>query len=84
MWFGHGGDDGVFGVRGRMWFGHGGEFAEGEFQGQEARCWRHEEERGYWYFFTIAWPNWRGFRLEDRIETIDDGTTVTTIARVPL
>jgi amino acid transporter len=38
----------------------------------------------YWYVFAIAWPKWRGFRLEDRTETIDDGTTVTTIAHVPL
>ncbi|KAI5363082.1 Putative amino acid/polyamine transporter I [Septoria linicola] len=38
----------------------------------------------YWYIYTEVLPRWRGYKLEDRIETLDDGTTITAIAHVPL
>ncbi|KXT03392.1 hypothetical protein AC578_3942 [Pseudocercospora eumusae] len=38
----------------------------------------------YWYIYTIAWPRWRGHRLEDKTETLHDGTTITRIAHIPI
>ena len=38
----------------------------------------------YWYVYTEVLPKWRGYKLEDVTETLDDGTTITTIAHMPI
>ncbi|CAK1358050.1 unnamed protein product [Cercospora beticola] len=38
----------------------------------------------YWYLFAEVVPRWRGYKLEDRTESLDDGTTITTIAHVAI
>lgn len=37
----------------------------------------------YWYVWTIAIPKWKGYRLEEKSDVLDDGTTVTTLIHVP-
>ncbi|KAM3424601.1 hypothetical protein BST61_g6591 [Cercospora zeina] len=38
----------------------------------------------YWYMFAKLVPRLRGYKLEDRTENLDDGTTITTIAHIPI
>lgn len=38
----------------------------------------------YWYTSCVALPKWRGYKLEDRTEVLKDGTSITTIAHVPI
>jgi hypothetical protein len=37
----------------------------------------------YWYVWTIAIPKWKGYRLEEKTEVLDDGTSVTKLVHVP-
>lgn len=37
----------------------------------------------YWLFFAKLVPIWQGYRLEDRTDVLDDGTTITKVAHVP-
>lgn len=36
----------------------------------------------YWYLWTIAVPRWRGYRLEEEDEVLEDGTSVTKLVKV--
>ncbi|EJT71334.1 hypothetical protein GGTG_10593 [Gaeumannomyces tritici R3-111a-1] len=38
----------------------------------------------YWYLWTIFIPRWRGYRLEEKTETLADGLTVTKLVHVPV
>ncbi|KLU91639.1 hypothetical protein MAPG_10157 [Magnaporthiopsis poae ATCC 64411] len=38
----------------------------------------------YWYLWTILIPRWRGYRLEEKTETLADGMTITKLVHVPL
>ncbi|CZT20558.1 related to high affinity methionine permease [Ramularia collo-cygni] len=38
----------------------------------------------YWLVFAKILPKWRGYRLEDQLEVLDDGTTITKVAHVPI
>ncbi|KAF2216953.1 hypothetical protein CERZMDRAFT_108834 [Cercospora zeae-maydis SCOH1-5] len=38
----------------------------------------------YWYIFATVLPRWRGYKFEDKTDSLDDGTTITTIAHVPI
>lgn len=33
----------------------------------------------YWYIWTIAIPRWRGTKLEEETQVLEDGTTVTKL-----
>ncbi|KAF2866335.1 amino acid permease-domain-containing protein [Massariosphaeria phaeospora] len=37
----------------------------------------------YWYVWTRLIPKWKGYRLEEEISVLDDGTTVTKLVHVP-
>jgi hypothetical protein len=37
----------------------------------------------YWYVWTILLPRWKGYKLEEETRLLDDGTTVTTMIKVP-
>ena len=37
----------------------------------------------YWYVWTILLPRWKGYNLEEETRLLDDGTTVTTMIKVP-
>ena len=37
----------------------------------------------YWYVWTVALPKWKGYRLEEKEDVLDDGTTITTLVHVP-
>jgi hypothetical protein len=37
----------------------------------------------YWYIWTILLPKWKNYSLEEKEEVLEDGTTVTTLIRVP-
>ena len=37
----------------------------------------------YWYVWTVAIPKWKGYKLEERVEVLDDGTSVTKLVHVP-
>ncbi|QDS69552.1 hypothetical protein FKW77_007840 [Venturia effusa] len=36
----------------------------------------------YWYVWTVAVPRWRGYRLEETVEVLDDGTSITKLVHV--
>jgi hypothetical protein len=36
----------------------------------------------YWYIWTVAIPQWKGYRLEDEVEILKDGTTITKLVHV--
>lgn len=38
----------------------------------------------YWYVWTVLLPRWRGYELDEAVEVLEDGTTVTTLVHVPL
>jgi hypothetical protein len=38
----------------------------------------------YWYVWTIWIPRRNNYSLEETVETLDDGTTVTTLVQVPI
>ncbi|KAJ5105810.1 methionine permease [Penicillium alfredii] len=35
----------------------------------------------YWYVWTVVLPRWGGYRLEEEVETLDDGTSITKLIR---
>ena len=37
----------------------------------------------YWYIRTILLPTWKGYRLEEEVAVLDDGTTITKLVPVP-
>lgn len=38
----------------------------------------------YWYVWTQLIPSLKGYRLEEEIKVLDDGTSVTKLVHVPL
>ncbi|KUJ06561.1 amino acid transporter [Mollisia scopiformis] len=36
----------------------------------------------YWYVALVALPNWHGYRIEEDVEILSDGTSVTKLVRV--
>lgn len=36
----------------------------------------------YWYLWTVAVPRWRGYRLEEEVDGLEDGTSITKLIRV--
>ena len=38
----------------------------------------------YWYIWTVFVPSLKGYTLEEETDILDDGTTVTTLTKVPL
>ena len=37
----------------------------------------------YWYIWTVLIPRWKGYSLEEAVEVLDDGTTITKLVREP-
>lgn len=35
----------------------------------------------YWYVWTVVLPRRGGYKLEEAVETLDDGTTITRLVR---
>jgi hypothetical protein len=33
----------------------------------------------YWYVWTVALPRWRGYTLEEELEVLSDGTSITKL-----
>ncbi|KAF2664990.1 amino acid transporter [Microthyrium microscopicum] len=38
----------------------------------------------YWYIWTILLPRWKSYTLEEFVEILDDGTSITKLAKVPI
>ncbi len=36
----------------------------------------------YWYVWTVALPWWGGYKLEEEVDVLDDGTTITKLVKV--
>lgn len=36
----------------------------------------------YWYLWTVAVPRWRGYRLEEEVDVLEDGTSITKLIKV--
>lgn len=36
----------------------------------------------YWYVWFVALPRWRGYRIEEEVSVLDDGTSITKLVRV--
>ncbi|TLD36013.1 methionine permease [Venturia nashicola] len=36
----------------------------------------------YWYIWTVALPRWRGYYLEEAVEILDDGTSITKLVHI--
>lgn len=36
----------------------------------------------YWYLWTVAIPRWRGYRLEEEVDVLEDGTSITKLIKV--
>jgi hypothetical protein len=36
----------------------------------------------YWYIWTLALPRWRGERIEEEVEVLEDGTSITKLVHV--
>ena len=37
----------------------------------------------YWYVWTRLIPHWKGYSLEEAVEVLDDGTSITKLVQVP-
>lgn len=37
----------------------------------------------YWYIWTVFLPRWKGYELDEAVEVLDDGTTVTRLVHIP-
>jgi hypothetical protein len=37
----------------------------------------------YWYIWTVYLPRRKGYSLEETVEVLDDGTTITRLVQVP-
>ena len=37
----------------------------------------------YWYVWTLLIPRWRGYSLEEVVELLEDGTSITKLVQVP-
>ena len=35
----------------------------------------------YWYIWTVAIPRWRGYRLEEEFDVLEDGTSITRLVK---
>lgn len=35
----------------------------------------------YWYIWTVFLPRWGGYSLEEEVEVLDDGTSITKLVR---
>jgi hypothetical protein len=35
----------------------------------------------YWYAWTVLLPRWGGYKLEEFVEVLDDGTSITKLER---
>lgn len=33
----------------------------------------------YWYIWTVLLPRWGGYRLEEEVDVLDDGTSITKL-----
>jgi hypothetical protein len=33
----------------------------------------------YWYVWTVLLPRWGGYRLEEEVDVLDDGTSITKL-----
>lgn len=36
----------------------------------------------YWYVAFVAVPRWRGYRIEEEVDVLSDGTSVTKLVRI--
>ena len=36
----------------------------------------------YWYLWTVLVPRLRGYRLEEEVRVLDDGTSITKLVKV--
>ena len=36
----------------------------------------------YWYIWTVLLPGWKGYRLEEEVEVLEDGTSITKLVHV--
>ncbi|KAF2495407.1 putative methionine permease [Lophium mytilinum] len=36
----------------------------------------------YWYIWTVALPRWRGYTLEEKVEILPDGTSITKLVHI--
>jgi len=36
----------------------------------------------YWYLAFVALPKWYGYRVEEEVEVLSDGTSITTLVNV--
>jgi hypothetical protein len=36
----------------------------------------------YWYMWTVFLPRWRGYRLEEAVEILEDGTSITKLVHI--
>jgi hypothetical protein len=37
----------------------------------------------YWYVWTVLLPWWNNYELEEAVDIMDDGTTITKLVHVP-
>jgi hypothetical protein len=38
----------------------------------------------YWYIWTVLLPRWNGYELEEAVDVLDDGTTITKFVTIPI
>jgi hypothetical protein len=36
----------------------------------------------YWYLYFVAIPKWKGYRVEEEVEVLSDGTSITRLVNV--
>jgi hypothetical protein len=36
----------------------------------------------YWYLYFVAMPRWYGYRIEEEVDVLEDGTSITKLAKV--
>jgi hypothetical protein len=36
----------------------------------------------YWYVYFVAMPWWNGYRIEEEVDILADGTSITKLAKV--
>lgn len=37
----------------------------------------------FWFVWTRLLPKWKGYRLDEQVRVLDDGTTITTLIKIP-
>ena len=58
-------------------------FVDGSFVADAGEC-RLIGTVIYWYLWTVLIPRWRGYRIEEEADVLEDGTSIIKLVRTKI